>query len=1104
MSHSHQTEAEAIQDFIKWDQTTHGQIVSNSVGMALLSLMKEYGWTNDDERAERDYQQCLTELNILSELKETPQNTRDAIKYIIAESRIKETDPEYKTQQLAQYDLVTLFVPQENKNTYIEQQYILTLRKALPLVWMALNNNPKFAHHYLASATTVKEKTLAYQKAEQDKIYRLENFVNRINSIRENKICRTGIRNELVFLLNETYENIHIIEDERSTISHFLKDRIIKQFWEKYEDKTSLSEESRQKLTKAMFVWMSEDNPGEILQLIDVATNYREEINQLFIQHGSNPNTPKIQNIIDQALQSLEFSCDPQKYPALTLTHQLLKKVVPYESKPSLINNALAKAQTWIMQQTRCDDKDYLVRVRDFYYTYEAIKDYNRYQIWLSSDYFSLNKKLEQYLEEEKELDATTYEEIVALNEAIQACKKSDMMHEVENFFAKWFIAREEKNLRELKKYYAMLLDEYFQKKVILTDDAIRKIVEKNTKQDDEKFHLELGPYEINRLFLHAILVEPEQWTKDFTDAFKETLSFIKNKFDEPNLQWQAQALKKDTYDALILQLDYLLDRRNQITLESQEAPSARPKNMILLPLQIKTLAEWQDISSLLSKEKLKPIYSIIKPLILRAHYEAILALQPPGCIPNHTVFQDFFNLLTRLPVDIEEAINDYLTFRPSYLPAINAHPELLIFFLERCDKNVLNTLDKVELSSLALTANSLGKLLSLIPKKSWEKIMSKLNLANIIRNEKDVDSIMIWNQSYILQNEMEINECFFSALRQHYPDFINWIKTDKNLLKGMIRKYIPHAQKIPFIEEEKINVSDFIHNTKDLNFLLYRIPNNERFKFLSRVLIEFNVSFIDNLKDLSFILSCLTSNECFKWITETTNIQLLRDLYNKEIPGDYRGHTRGHIHHILRILPIDKQIDFIAHAQWEDLTILLNELFDSSHIIGKNKNILLELQKHQKELGTAVAAAQYSAHRCLSKKKEEKIDDNSLHICQLTLDQLDFLAKDLAQFRKIPETGEQVSLIMQHAYKKYSDNLLLMQADSTREEVARLTQKSLNYLIKSINRLSTAIQTRYKPSGFFSSSTSPIVTQLENVMKRYSERLSTAWSTTSSKKPRK
>jgi hypothetical protein len=462
------TEAQIIAARLANSQSTHGSIVSNSVGMVILKLRNiYYAATPSKAQLERDYQSCIRSLKQLEDSKAKP-----AVEFIMRlcdEAIIPELDS------------VTLYLPSTDAKTeddeHFSERYLFPLREVLPLVWKAINDHSKYAHHFAGSES---EKLT---EAKIDFNIRLKSFLNCLERMRTDAVCHHGNRNELVFELNKSYLGVDMIEDAKGTVRAILKDNLNKLFWKSYTAKT-LSRAEKTKLIAALFTWMHEDNPLAMFKLLDPTDKIPTSIRTLFMRHGSNPRDINLNETISSALPNLEFSGDPKQYPVLDMINNIFNILedphFPQRSEAVLV------FQAWIRNTCLLDNHGHVKKITTFYAIYSTHHDYHKHHLLLTSTdrhldlHIQLISRCDNFFDSiiNREVGSVSNEmllEIKALRQAITDTKKDAMYSEIENFFARYNAV--ETNIVEMRHIWKLILNTDFQKKVILKDDHIKKFI---------------------------------------------------------------------------------------------------------------------------------------------------------------------------------------------------------------------------------------------------------------------------------------------------------------------------------------------------------------------------------------------------------------------------------------------------------------------------------------------------------------------------------------------------------------------------------------------------------------------------------------------------
>lgn len=585
-------ERNVTNDFIEYKQNTHKTGISNSVGVVLRKLSEKYFVENTtNEYLDDAWQSCVLELRTLAGENEFYKNAIDCIVQKSNEIDIN-------------FDSVSIHLPTTDDPNR-KEKIIFPLKDTLILVLKALKDDAAFSHNYEGSSAEKLEKS----KKEQHE--RLNNLLNCLNNIAVG-ICNAGVRNDLVFLLNKTYVDVDLIEDERSTVISFFKDRIQEKFWEYYEIS---SLDKRKELNQALMEWMSENDPTRILKLVDPGQSINKELHALFVKHGVDPKDVKLDDLINEAMPNIAFSCDPVRYPIMYKVSKIFEW--RKEKHQPDRNNALRHMKAYMRENCPWENPqpENQKIINDFYHLYAAHKDLEDNNVLLkvtwqmTEELEALKKTCDAYFKSISEskgftaVDDATIEKTQLVKKAIHIAKEDGAFNVIENFFKEWFYMKRCQHWPELRRMYSILMNQDMRQKIILSDKMIL-----STPVNPENDELILTPYLINRVFLHAILTDPQKWSNTFKNIFYHTYNFVRNNFDQDGQEKAAIFLKRDSYPEILLaQLEYLQACAELSTEGSEEkaAKSKRPGDLILFPDNFKTLEEWLTIANLLSEKQL-------------------------------------------------------------------------------------------------------------------------------------------------------------------------------------------------------------------------------------------------------------------------------------------------------------------------------------------------------------------------------------------------------------------------------------------------------------------------------------------------------------------
>jgi hypothetical protein len=576
-------EQKVIEQFTSNAENTMNAVLSSSVGMVLLNLSTTYLTEASEHEILKEIKEKLPAI-ALHETKDREKSKTTLVNFQAAlesiENKINES--------VSQLDMVTL---------YNIGQYQIPLKEVLILVWRALTDDKKFTHHYAGNES---EKLVLAQENQAD---RLLTFFHCLQELHLKPVCHQGTRHELVFLLNKIYPGVDIIEDATLTIISYLKQTIFNRFNEAY---TVGNQAKRKRLMSALIVWMQHCNVNALLEEIDLSlrNDLFKALTKLFSDHGSDPKL--VIQLIEERLDYLEFSCNSLVYPVFAKMHYLLNE--EESGQCALRSKALTCVKDRIVQ-IRIDNLEDYVTVLYFHQTYQIHKEITRYEPLIRLSGIDINqfksscKEYFQAFIAGEKFPAALADLLVQTgyyNQILEELKKDNLALLIENFFVNWFITNEDEDrTRQKDLYKTILLDESAKKKIILSDADLKQLMSSKNEAGEK----EIQPYEINRIFLHAILKKPEEWSLIFYQTYAEVLKFVMLNFNQNSKL--AVSLKNDSYPIeLMMQLDYLKKRYQALTEKENDQNIERPcTHMILLPEDIQTADEWITLSKILSSD---------------------------------------------------------------------------------------------------------------------------------------------------------------------------------------------------------------------------------------------------------------------------------------------------------------------------------------------------------------------------------------------------------------------------------------------------------------------------------------------------------------------
>ena len=628
-----------IHDITHNSQATHNQLVVNSVAMVIQRLFdaeigpipsnaseavlnkRDLDWEIKsilyiipliELRTEDFFKQGEMDLPANQALREEIDQQWATVRdYVIARKR----DP-----IVPSFDVVTLFYPKpDGEDGFIEETVELPLKIVLPLLINAYFDDAKFAHSYSGSPDEQLE------QAKQDRPNRLLTLFRCFQRVHKG-LCPTGIRNELVLLLNKVYEGIDLIEDLKATMQYFLSEQLNKRFWLAYEQATRTANQTVLNRLKIGYLqWMTDGNPVDLLLLIDPEHDIKTELDDLIIAHGTDPHRLSVKcgeqrhisynDYFTRLTRELAFSMAEQHNRILSQIELILNENSDGDTPK---HAALYHVQRWLREyfvfnlnpeQTSVHEQC----VFDFAEVYQTHQDILSYQfllivteIFKQEDIHAFIASCHVYYYDLARSTETIVlgpsDELLTRSRQVQAsilrAKKESLCDKIENYFS--LIFQNDNSTKAL--LYNMLLDHKTAAQITLNDIELSHFSSRNIEEEDGITYRTMTPYEINRIFLHAIINQPNSWSPLFAKTFQLTLDLV-TRLDESH--FIHSSLSQSSYPPMFMaQLNYL--QNMYIYLKSEITPEIKPTRpfyAILLPQDVQTANDWIRIAADLGEQ---------------------------------------------------------------------------------------------------------------------------------------------------------------------------------------------------------------------------------------------------------------------------------------------------------------------------------------------------------------------------------------------------------------------------------------------------------------------------------------------------------------------
>ncbi|MDP3705170.1 MAG: hypothetical protein Q8R24_04580 [Legionellaceae bacterium] len=501
-------EEEIIQALTQSPEATMGQDLSNSIGMALLTLRENYLGPEAVTEEEIAHQEALLQAmsawcrgtlyslrvedffkkgewgdpNYAALKNELSTDLPSVIDFIIARTR----DP------LSWLDRVTLYRTDET-GEFHEKDYLLPLHTVLPLLVKSYLDDAKFSQSYSGGAKEQLEQAIS------DRPLRLFSLFKCFKRAQKG-LCHTGVRHELVSLLNQVYDGIHLVENIPATALSFFRDEINQRFWLQYN---ATSNEDKKALLTLLFRWMETQSAVEIVAVIDPDQAIKHDLNQLILKQGINPKTLHVQynqkqrgfaDFMDELLSHLNFTA-----PSDSILNKLDALLNADTEHPHYItrNQARLRLIDWIKTHFKLNSVTSEKLIYDFYLIDEAVSQLiqNKQLLYLTNlmtpeVFQSFMNRFDAYYQTTTESNGVILLKAQAdVLEAAQQCiiqmrgaREENIAEKIRDFFAVWFVAQKINDYPTLRAQYAVLLDPYLVQKIRITDEALTKFITQNNR----------------------------------------------------------------------------------------------------------------------------------------------------------------------------------------------------------------------------------------------------------------------------------------------------------------------------------------------------------------------------------------------------------------------------------------------------------------------------------------------------------------------------------------------------------------------------------------------------------------------------------------------
>jgi len=924
-------------------EATMAKVPSHSVGMALLKF-KEIYFGNVKKNLDSVLNICYLETKeeIRAKSKEILTFDESEKKLLIASdykaacSYLKKS----ANEPCNALDTVTLFINGK------DEPYQFRLQDVITFAWKAINDYSKYLDHVDERIRLNPELKKAIEQdaslsesiiknvTEQLHRGRLIDFFNCIEKMRLDNVCHHGKRHELIFPFSFVYPGIEIIEDEKATVSRFLKENLTISYQE-------ADESIKDKCKDAMLLWITEHDPKKLLCLLNPEDTFRSSIHQLFIQHGINPVEINADKLIDDALKHIELSCDKNLNPGLYYACQLFHQLREHLNQDQA-NQALKIACNWVSSASfdfnHQEQINLLGKFCEIYKAHEAwikYRDGLKTSGLLSDSIIEFSHEINLYflaiITENKLAVDYIYDadiKIEFLMNKIDQHKKNSRQDEIENFFWKYFNSQ---TIEGKSAQYKLLLDEDFKSKICMSEDKISELYRSNTSDG----YLDITVYDINRCILYAITTPPFQWPANFGGVLSASssklesglfpriihlLQHLKESQNRNHLQ-----LKNESYPPpLIKQLIYLREeyRKNLWAQLSEEEKiirkpldirndNMRPGYVILTPDQVKSDSEWCYVSRLI-----KSISNYNDP---SAGERLLESIYDRYAVKINTLL---------ITTDVTDALNSipssrHDSYKAGYAATINRLSDAKLKEIIFCFIDLRNILCKLSHVEQSILIHRLGNHIKNII-RYYDHLMIVFRALTHLPNRNLLIQILDDQLDNYIKSNFELANILTLLDPNDYPDsmerFIDrYIKSDSELLNVILK--LPDETRINLLKKIGNKLKKIVLSALSLTQILIGIPREDR-KVLIQLLNEKLITIIENGKGLSSILKLLC-DDARKKLMQLLGVKVRDIIQNGDQLDDILMYLRYEECKKLMFILGDKVKDIITYNAWQFISLL-------------------------------------------------------------------------------------------------------------------------------------------------------------------------------------
>lgn len=891
-----------VQGFLNNPENTMNTELCANVGLVLLKLANHFSKSTSTYKANSSQSIILAQSidASLEALSEKVAIQSEAVKkgWEYLQNKLKEAPNSL--------DSVTTWIDGE------ESTRLIDLKTTLALVYLALTDKNTFwleaLKKDLSPTASQKEKISfreqfenSYLKEENDRLLTLWNCFIALQS--KNR-CHLGIRNELAMTLNGVYPGVWFIEDFELFLRSFLSEHL-HQLIETFKPSPIL-------YRATVLAKMS----GEHLEDFEKALEQSKpdllmRIKNTCLDHGINPQHAKIIHFLE-AMQDLDLSWEGN-----AIMSSLAALFDPNKTPDKL----LLVIRNWAIKQFEFDNQGHKDSVICFAKVYKVNELYKSHQallrIW-NQEVITI-KQLDQLIKNINKYVTECFAQLspqLASNElhiemdhfliANSTFAKDAQCDWIENFFIHWGMAKNQRNRTPLIQLYDKLHSPQMQEKYWVTNAFLEQ---QFSQMVDEK--VDVTPYLINRVFLHAITVHPKQWTGLFFNYLSSTYDFVLGEMAKQNLL--GHLLKQDSYPQdLLSQLKYLQEYYQFLQEETHSKPASITtfipmKDFIvcmddfrfmmgrLLTTQHKTFINSlsnEDFQNIIKNyEHFNYVIKLLSPTQTVAFIDSLSNTFLKNLIENKTIFVSMIN--THLTDHQKDNFINSLdnTFFEPLIKNIYDLDYVIEHLPETPRINFIKSLNNEFLKSLIGTVLDLEKMTERLKGDQKIEFMNSLDNEFLKNNITNVPSLIIMVE--ILTRDQKTN--LINSLDNEFL---------KNLIcygyqLPLLIKIISELQRSDFISSLSNEfLKKIIKSPLDFPLVINNLPETQKVNFIDFFINSMSEGFLNTFKNvylLNDVISCLsetqipvfishlekkTITDCIKNIT---NYQYITNKLSKE-----------------------------------------------------------------------------------------------------------------------------------------------------------------------------------------------------------------------------